>query len=289
MESDRPEPADSPYEPPRLEPPRLGPPRPEPPRLEPAHLGATERVPDSVKERRSRHGGVDLLVGIALIWAFELAVGVAIFVWFLATHGAGDPQRVQEEFAAFATSPGGMLLMFLVASSWMLAVIWFLACRRYRLSFGAGFALRPLRAPSLLTWVTVGAAAGVALEFVLQPFSTGESMMAEITSTPEGLWTVTVVALIAPFTEELYYRGFIFPVLREKMGVGPAVTLTSLWFAAVHAPQVAGDWAALPAIYVMGLLWTLQRQISGSLVPSIVTHLAYNATIMTLAHLIGAD
>ena len=50
--------------------------------------------------------------------------------------------------------------------------------------------------------------------------------------------------------------------------------------AALHAPQLWPNVYGVLYILAIGTLWTVQRQVSRSLVPSLVTHWVYNATLM---------
>lgn len=83
--------------------------------------------------------------------------------------------------------------------------------------------------------------------------------------------------------EELYYRGFIFPALRDRWGATTAVVLTTLWFWAAHVFQLFGDPAGIAVILVVATTFTLQRHRSGSLVPPLLTHAAYNGVLVTLS------
>src|SRR5579872_2908377 len=47
--------------------------------------------------------------------------------------------------------------------------------------------------------------------------------------------TLFAAVFIAPFCEEIFFRGFVFPGLRHKMPVGAAIVVSSLLFAIAHA------------------------------------------------------
>ena len=82
--------------------------------------------------------------------------------------------------------------------------------------------------------------------------------------------------------EEIYYRGFIFPVLCRKLGAVWSILIVTVWFGGVHAAQLHGDWALLPIVTGMGFIFTVQRYLTGSLLPSIVTHWTYNTFLVFL-------
>jgi membrane protease YdiL (CAAX protease family) len=64
------------------------------------------------------------------------------------------------------------------------------------------------------------------------------------------------------------------------MGARWSVAVVSIWFGLVHVPQLAGDWVGVPVILAMSFIWTLQRQIYQSLVPSMVCHWIYNVCVV---------
>lgn len=91
--------------------------------------------------------------------------------------------------------------------------------------------------------------------------------------------TYAVAAVLAPFLEELTFRGLLFPALKRWMSWFAAAALSGLVFAAVH-PQGPLLWLSLGSI---GAASALVAQYTGSLVPSFVLHAANNAAVLTLA------
>ncbi len=78
-------------------------------------------------------------------------------------------------------------------------------------------------------------------------------------------------SVIAPLVEETFFRGVLYTTLRGRMGVWAAVGISSAMFAVVH-PLPNGF---LP-IFVLGSVFALMRERTGSLLPSIVCHCVYN-------------
>lgn len=152
-----------------------------------------------------------------------------------------------------------------------------------------GAVLGPLRlvlpaTPPMTALAVGGGLAGALVAAVLHElFATGDSTMARLSETTEGLAAITVIALALPVVEEIYYRGVLYGGLRSRLPASVAVGCVALWFGAVHASQVAGDWIALPVIAAMGLFWTVLRARSGSLWPGVISHLTYNGTLVVVA------
>lgn len=90
---------------------------------------------------------------------------------------------------------------------------------------------------------------------------------------------------VAPFIEELVFRGFLYPVFERRLGFLRAVLLTALLFAIIHGPQLGGGWAELTAIYLVGVTLSYVRGKTGSLVPSYLMHLSYNSTLFVSLYL----
>jgi len=85
--------------------------------------------------------------------------------------------------------------------------------------------------------------------------------------------------LVAPVIEELFFRGFLFPVLARRSGVPVAVVLTSLAFTLIHTSQLAAAWAPLLILFFVGMTFTLARAWSGSVAVPYLMHLGYNLTL----------
>jgi membrane protease YdiL (CAAX protease family) len=85
--------------------------------------------------------------------------------------------------------------------------------------------------------------------------------------------------LVAPFVEEVIFRGFIYPVVERRGGKMMAVGVTAMLFTAVHVSQLWGSWVGILLILLVGLTLSIVRARTDSLVPSFVIHLSYNSTI----------
>lgn len=86
--------------------------------------------------------------------------------------------------------------------------------------------------------------------------------------------------LVAPLFEEIYFRGLMFPSLREGLGELAAIFITAAAFALLHGAQLAFSWAALLPLFVVGLVLTWVRAQLKSVAASWVMHAVYNATIV---------
>jgi uncharacterized protein len=94
-----------------------------------------------------------------------------------------------------------------------------------------------------------------------------------------------LAVLIAPFMEELVFRGVLFSFFERLGGFRTAVPATAVLFAALHYPEYAGAWTHVFMILLVGVVLSIARAMTGSLVPSFLLHTAYNATFIGLLFL----
>ncbi len=214
-------------------------------------------------------GGRDLLIGVGILWGAGLLIGFALL-------GIGGG-RVEN------AAPAAIIVCSMIGLAVTALVSWYFVCQKYGRTLVGGFDLRAVGRRAVVISALTGLAGAIVATVLVTLFATGRSFMGRLVADPTGFALTILLALSAPLIEETYYRGFLFPVLRKKLGAGIALFLMTVWFGAAHAFQVAGDWAALPVIVAMGLVWTLLRHRSESLLPSIVSHWTYNAVLVVVS------
>jgi len=134
-------------------------------------------------------------------------------------------------------------------------------------------AIRPL----LL--VVAGAALAMAISALAAVIHTPKvkSPIDEITKTPLSLAVFAVMAVtIAPLFEELFFRGFIQPLLSRSFGVTAGVILTAVLFGALHAPEYSWAWQYALAVTIAGAVFGWIRARTQSIIPSTIMHGGYN-------------
>ncbi len=97
---------------------------------------------------------------------------------------------------------------------------------------------------------------------------------------------VFVTVIVAPFTEELFFRGFLFKGLREKYGWINALMFSSIIFALFH-----GQIATLIPTFLLGALFAYMYQRTESVYPGMLLHFTINAVgalILFFANQFGA-
>ncbi len=82
---------------------------------------------------------------------------------------------------------------------------------------------------------------------------------------------IFAIGVVAPFAEELFFRGYVQTRLCRRWGAWPGILITAALFGLSHF-----DWVHTPSAFVMGIYlgWLAQR--TGSLLPSIGAHAVNN-------------
>ena len=99
-------------------------------------------------------------------------------------------------------------------------------------------------------------------------------------------WLISIFGVtLAPLVEELFFRGFFYPVVARRLGVPIGAVLTALGFALMHASQLANAWGPLLILFLVGMALTMARILTRSVVPGFLMHIGYNGTLFTLLYL----
>jgi CAAX protease family protein len=83
--------------------------------------------------------------------------------------------------------------------------------------------------------------------------------------------TLFAAVFIAPFCEEVFFRGFVFPGLRNGMSLVWSIIISSLLFGVAH-----GDPGSFPVLLVIGLALAFLRWHTQSIWPGIILHMLNN-------------
>lgn len=92
-------------------------------------------------------------------------------------------------------------------------------------------------------------------------------------------WLLATALVVAPVSEELFFRGMLFQSLRQRMRAGWGIVLSAAIFAGAHVLAEATGLAGLLVFFLvlpLGVLfgWLLERH--GTLVSPIAAHSTFN-------------
>jgi uncharacterized protein len=103
---------------------------------------------------------------------------------------------------------------------------------------------------------------------------------------PRDAYVTSIFAVtLGPLMEELFFRGFLYPVLTRSMGIAWGIFLTAVPFALLHSFQFGFAWAAVLVIFIVGLVLASVRAATKSVASSFLVHVGYNGTLMLIAAL----
>ncbi|MCB0128470.1 MAG: CPBP family intramembrane metalloprotease [Caldilineaceae bacterium] len=89
------------------------------------------------------------------------------------------------------------------------------------------------------------------------------------------LFLMVLIAVVAPVAEELFFRGMLYPLLRQRWAMWPAILLNGLLFSLIHfLPPL------LPGLFIVGVVLAWVRDRSGSLIPGILLHAMQNGIVL---------
>jgi membrane protease YdiL (CAAX protease family) len=211
--------------------------------------------------------------GVCVWFAAQFAVILAFIAWRNAVApGTLDPQKLSSDGFLLA------VVVIIAAPAWagtcVLAARWrgwrardylaLVAPTKGEILFGIACLAALLIAFDLLTFAF---GREVVPRFMREAYTTARD------SGSLPLFFLAVV-MVAPITEEIAFRGFLFRGLSASwFGVGGTLVATSAAWAAMH---VQYDWVNLGQIFLIGLLLGWLRWASGSTLLTIMLHMLAN-------------
>ena len=243
--------------------PSAGAPAPETPEAKP---GRARRLPKTPWDLRDTIWG---LIG-GLILAIIVAPALVLpFDPNIDSLGALLSAQALLEASLFTVAVG-------MASSWRFrpfrAALKLLGVRRFKRS-AIGWAF--------LTLFAYYVAAAIFAALVLKPDQQdiGGELGLDQGGVAAAVAAVVLIAVVAPFVEELFFRGFVFGGLRSSFDLWVAVLLSGAVFGLIHAPT--GITTVIPLAGLgCALAWLYDR--TGSLWPCILIHAINNGLALAL-------
>jgi membrane protease YdiL (CAAX protease family) len=101
-------------------------------------------------------------------------------------------------------------------------------------------------------------------------------------SWPRFFVTLLGAGLLAPVAEELFFRGFLYTALRQRLGIAAAVTISSLVFAVGHIDALG----VVAASWIIGIALALAYEYTRSLWVAIAIHAFNNSLATVLVYLL---
>ena len=89
-------------------------------------------------------------------------------------------------------------------------------------------------------------------------------------------YSLFLAALFGPIFEEIFFRGFCYPILKRRIGVPLSMVTTAAFFALIHENSFA-----FLTIFVLGLGLVYLYEKRGSLVAPLTMHITHNVVFLS--------
>ena len=244
---------------------------------------AGERAPWSVRD-----------LGLVVLWTTSIATATILGMIVLRLLVSllflvGDmvwlvPEGAYDRLSASVTPYGNVLTDLVVGAGLyggLVYAVYRQSVAKYGVSLSAlGF--RPLSGRTVgqiaIAFVPV-TIAGIAINLASQSvLGTGQrgSQVSDLTqnmpaSSGNYLILALLLVVLAPVAEEVFFRGFLFRLLRARFSSRATICMTAVAFAALH-----GSVVVLPWLLFMGIVFGALVEITGSLYSSIMLHAMIN-------------
>ncbi|TAN07280.1 MAG: CPBP family intramembrane metalloprotease [Rhodanobacteraceae bacterium] len=224
--------------------------------------------------------GISALAGAAIGFVLAVRAGVEAGL----QHSRPNVQAIM---ALVRTNPNVRIVLTVVTVAAAAAVLTAIVRRAWPAQWarggvpGLGLAATPRRRAYPLA-VVLGFCillAGGWLTHLLaghHPVQQDVTIMASHASLGLRVLLVLMVVGVAPFVEELVFRGVLLSGLASRLPVAWAVVASALVFGAAHLPDFSFAWYPVPALIVLGLVLGWLRVYSRSLWPSVTLHATNN-------------
>jgi len=221
-----------------------------------------ERRPDEFPY--ANWGAGTALVGVLVALAAGIAIGIPAVI--AGREDDGDLTTLGNIGVQLATALGFLLVPMAIAAqrgASGMEILRRLGVRRFR--------------PSALKWM----AAAIGAYLLFATFYSLLIVQPEQKDIAEGfgIWPVQVllIAIAAPISEEVCFRGMLFGGLRKSLARIPAALIAGLVFGSLHA--LTGV-SAVPPLMVFGFILCLLYEKTGSIVPGILLHMLNNCVAL---------
>ena len=244
-------------------------------------------TPGSEGESADPEGG---LVDPVPIWRYrEVLTLLAVLILAQVIAGAATVAIAQKLYGLAGEEVSDLLsreprlAVPLQLVTWLpaLGYIAYVVKRRYGMPLREGLAWVRLPKPAR-SYLRTGAllALGSVLASVVLNDPMQVNPMQDMFANREALWILGGFGvLVAPWLEEIVFRGFLYAAFERAHGRWVALVVTSALFAAPHGSQYGWQWQQLSILLAVGLVFGLVRMRSGSTKATALVHAAYNGLL----------
>jgi membrane protease YdiL (CAAX protease family) len=247
--------------------------------------------PPIPEDLRVPWGWIDLLL-LLFLW-IGATVGVTLFLGVIFQSRGVSWSQLREP----GVEQGIFVVADQVAISFLILAYLMLEVRvRFNVPFWRTVGWRPLEtgktppAVGYLGFVGGGLALSVLVQLASAAVGTKGKLPIEafFQDRRTALLLMLMSVLLAPLFEETIFRGYIYPVVARSFGVTAGIIATGTLFGLLHAEQLWGGWGQIGLLVIVGIIFTLARAVTKTVVASYLLHLSYNSFLF-FAFLVTSD
>ncbi len=227
-----------------------------------------------------------------ILLIFDAMMLSGLILWLLILPIIGEIDLADEEALTDVFNAYFVLFTLIIQDGILIWMVWHQVVRRRVIPLSEmGLSKKQLSDSSDMARLTIaGVALGVVLFTIALAIELGQTALGfapgdeGILGPMEGdlagylIWLISG-CIIAPISEEFFFRGYAFYAFNKKYGLWIAVFVSALVFSAIHS----NIYALLP-IFVAGIGLALAFHKTGSLVPPMVAHAVNNFIALTLLY-----
>lgn len=237
------------------------------------HLPLAVTAPPAPPGERTPWGYADMAMAIGMVIGALILLSIPLII-IVAIVAGGEIEDDDDGVTAAVIGAGFLLEGFLLLAAALFSVA------KYNLSWST-LGLRPPRRGGF--WLPLPlffAALAVFVSYAAIVTAIGGEVEGNVA---EGTFDSTLLIVLlgilslalAPFMEEVFFRGFLFGGLRGRWGVLGAALASGFLFALAHF-QDPSTLPVLPVIGIIGMLFAWAYYYTGSLFAPIVAHFSFN-------------
>ena len=217
-----------------------------------------------------------LMMQVVVVTAATMVFGIQQGVEIVMRGGTFDVMEITELAADFLLQNTGLLTV--ISSAFSLFLLWPVFAVGKKKYFKEVSLIPARPAASLTGAIFLGLSFAFVLGIVLDLLPIPESVWEEYAEYSAGisdqsrpLLTFLATVIVAPITEEIFFRGLIYTRLKRGMPTIVAILIASAIFGAMHGAAI---WMAYA--FVLGIVMTLLYEKFGSILVSMAFHAAFN-------------
>jgi len=233
-----------------------------------------------------------LIASLILIFVSSCFIGFIIAIVYV----AGDPGAIENK-ELFQNQMGDVAASIMSIIIYIIAVglIYYSVVKRHHHNFFQGLHIFKISREQVLKYVklTVIIVFLIALMMVVISFTPLQDFVPKhvpledyIGDTFGKLILFSIFALVAPFAEEVIFRGYIYKGFENRVGSIWAGIIVTVAFILIHGPQLAFSAVLLSLIMIVSVVLIYVRIKTDNLTNCIIIHQVYNSILVMIMWII---